>query len=237
MALLQISEPGGAGDPHQRRLAIGIDLGTTHSLVAACGTVLPNACRTNRAASSCRPPSAISPDGRREVGRAALRGGRERSGEHHCFGQALHGARAGRHRGPRAPALRLRRRSGHGAVAHRGGHQIAGRGVGRNPCQAAPARGRHLPRRRLRCGGHGTGVFRRCAAPGDQGRRAARRTERAAADQRADGGGDRLRAGERLGRLLRRLRPRWRHLRHLAPASHARCLRGRGHRRRLCTRR
>jgi molecular chaperone HscA len=35
MALLQISEPGGAADPHQRRIAVGIDLGTTHSLVAA----------------------------------------------------------------------------------------------------------------------------------------------------------------------------------------------------------
>ncbi|HSU20272.1 MAG TPA: Fe-S protein assembly chaperone HscA [Variovorax sp.] len=35
MALLQISEPGQAPDPHQRRVAIGIDLGTTHSLVAA----------------------------------------------------------------------------------------------------------------------------------------------------------------------------------------------------------
>jgi molecular chaperone HscA len=35
MALLQISEPGGAPDPHQRRIAVGIDLGTTHSLVAA----------------------------------------------------------------------------------------------------------------------------------------------------------------------------------------------------------
>ena len=35
MALLQISEPGQAPDPHQRRIAIGIDLGTTHSLVAA----------------------------------------------------------------------------------------------------------------------------------------------------------------------------------------------------------
>jgi molecular chaperone HscA len=34
MALLQISEPGRAPDPHQRRIAIGIDLGTTHSLVA-----------------------------------------------------------------------------------------------------------------------------------------------------------------------------------------------------------
>ena len=35
MALLQISEPGQASDPHQRRIAVGIDLGTTHSLVAA----------------------------------------------------------------------------------------------------------------------------------------------------------------------------------------------------------
>ena len=35
MALLQISEPGQSPDPHQRRLAVGIDLGTTNSLVAA----------------------------------------------------------------------------------------------------------------------------------------------------------------------------------------------------------
>ena len=34
MALLQISEPGQSLDPHQRRHAVGIDLGTTHSLVA-----------------------------------------------------------------------------------------------------------------------------------------------------------------------------------------------------------
>ena len=35
MALLQISEPGQSPNPHERRLAVGIDLGTTHSLVAA----------------------------------------------------------------------------------------------------------------------------------------------------------------------------------------------------------
>lgn len=34
MALLQISEPGQSSAPHQRRLAAGIDLGTTNSLVA-----------------------------------------------------------------------------------------------------------------------------------------------------------------------------------------------------------
>ncbi len=34
MALLQISEPGMTPDPHQRKRAVGIDLGTTNSLVA-----------------------------------------------------------------------------------------------------------------------------------------------------------------------------------------------------------
>jgi len=47
MALLQISEPGHAPAPHQHRLAVGIDLGTTNSLVATVrsgvATVLPDA--------------------------------------------------------------------------------------------------------------------------------------------------------------------------------------------------
>lgn len=34
MALLQIAEPGQSTAPHQHRIAVGIDLGTTHSLVA-----------------------------------------------------------------------------------------------------------------------------------------------------------------------------------------------------------
>ncbi|MGJ8619922.1 MAG: Fe-S protein assembly chaperone HscA [Methylophilaceae bacterium] len=34
MALLQISEPGMSAEPHQHKLAVGIDLGTTNSLVA-----------------------------------------------------------------------------------------------------------------------------------------------------------------------------------------------------------
>ena len=72
MALLQISEPGGAPDPHQRRIAVGIDLGTTHSLVAA----------VRHGVSECLPdvagrvilPSAVRylPNGRRQIGAAAL---------------------------------------------------------------------------------------------------------------------------------------------------------------------
>ena len=41
MALLQISEPGMAPAPHQRKLAVGIDLGTTNSLVAAVRNSIP----------------------------------------------------------------------------------------------------------------------------------------------------------------------------------------------------
>lgn len=47
MALLQISEPGQSPAPHARKLAVGIDLGTTHSLVATIRSgkndVLPDA--------------------------------------------------------------------------------------------------------------------------------------------------------------------------------------------------
>ncbi len=72
MALLQISEPGESPDPHQRRIAVGIDLGTTHSLVAAHrhGQVecLPDA------QGRVILPSAVRylADGRRQIGHAAL---------------------------------------------------------------------------------------------------------------------------------------------------------------------
>ncbi|TMI02806.1 MAG: Fe-S protein assembly chaperone HscA, partial [Betaproteobacteria bacterium] len=71
MVLLQISEPGASPEPHEHRLAVGIDLGTTNSLVATvrsgAATVLPDA--------HGRPllPSIVRflPDGRAEVGYAA----------------------------------------------------------------------------------------------------------------------------------------------------------------------
>ena len=72
MALLQISEPGQAPDPHQRRLAVGIDLGTTHSLVAAfrhgVAECLPDS------AGRVLLPSAVRylEGGRRQIGADAL---------------------------------------------------------------------------------------------------------------------------------------------------------------------
>lgn len=41
MALMQISEPGQSQAPHQKRIAVGIDLGTTHSLVAVVRNAKP----------------------------------------------------------------------------------------------------------------------------------------------------------------------------------------------------
>jgi molecular chaperone HscA len=72
MALLQLSEPGQTPDPHQRRIAVGIDLGTTHSLVAA----------VRHGVAECLPddqgrvilPSAVRylEGGRRQIGHEAL---------------------------------------------------------------------------------------------------------------------------------------------------------------------
>ena len=72
MALLQISEPGGAPDPHQRRIAIGIDLGTTNSLVAAVRNGVAE-CLPDEAGRVIL-PSAVRylPDGRRQIGASAL---------------------------------------------------------------------------------------------------------------------------------------------------------------------
>lgn len=68
MALLQISEPGQSPNPHERRIAIGIDLGTTHSLVAS----------VRNGVAECLPdeqgrvllPSVVryAPEGKRQIG-------------------------------------------------------------------------------------------------------------------------------------------------------------------------
>jgi molecular chaperone HscA len=71
MALLQISEPGMSPEPHQGRLAVGIDLGTTNSLVATVRSGIPVVLPDSHG----RPllPSIVRfrPDGRAEVGYAA----------------------------------------------------------------------------------------------------------------------------------------------------------------------
>jgi molecular chaperone HscA len=72
MALLQIAEPGLSSEPHQQRLAVGIDLGTTNSLVATVRHGLAEAIADEQG----RPllPSVVRfrADGTSEVGHAAV---------------------------------------------------------------------------------------------------------------------------------------------------------------------
>jgi molecular chaperone HscA len=72
MALLTISEPGQAPDPHQRRIAVGIDLGTTNSLVAAVRSSIPE-CLPDEAGRVMLPSAVRYLDGgKRAIGQAAL---------------------------------------------------------------------------------------------------------------------------------------------------------------------
>ncbi|MEH6577504.1 MAG: Fe-S protein assembly chaperone HscA [Amphritea sp.] len=57
MALLQIAEPGQSPEPHQRKLAVGIDLGTTNSLVATVRS--GNAATLADEGGSCLLPSVV----------------------------------------------------------------------------------------------------------------------------------------------------------------------------------
>jgi len=72
MALLQISEPGQSPDPHTRRVAVGIDLGTTHSLVAAVRNGVAECLPDDRGRAIL--PSAVRylEGGRRAIGADAL---------------------------------------------------------------------------------------------------------------------------------------------------------------------
>jgi molecular chaperone HscA len=72
MALLQISEPGQAPDPHQRRIAVGIDLGTTNSLVAAVRHGVPE-CLPDEQGRILLPSAVHYPEaGSRRIGHEAL---------------------------------------------------------------------------------------------------------------------------------------------------------------------
>jgi molecular chaperone HscA len=72
MALLQLAEPGESPDPHQLRLAVGIDLGTTNSLAATVRHSIPECLQGS--ACDILLPSVVryKKDGSTEVGATAL---------------------------------------------------------------------------------------------------------------------------------------------------------------------
>ena len=71
MALLQLSEPGMSTAPHQHRLAVGIDLGTTNSLVASVMSGVAQVLRDHQGEPLLPSVVRYFPDGRVVVGREA----------------------------------------------------------------------------------------------------------------------------------------------------------------------
>ena len=76
MALFQIAEPGLSAAPHEHRLAVGIDLGTTNSLVAAVVGGSPEVILDHDGRALLPSVVRYMPDGTVEVGRAALESAR-----------------------------------------------------------------------------------------------------------------------------------------------------------------
>lgn len=72
MALLQISEPGQSPNPHERRIAVGIDLGTTHSLVAAVRSGVAECLSDDQGRVLLPSVVRYAPEGKRQIGYDAM---------------------------------------------------------------------------------------------------------------------------------------------------------------------
>lgn len=72
MSLLQIAEPGQSHKPHQKKWVVGIDLGTTHSLVAAMQHGEVKALPDSEGKVMLPSVFAINPQGEQRIGEAAL---------------------------------------------------------------------------------------------------------------------------------------------------------------------
>ncbi|HWZ48102.1 MAG TPA: Fe-S protein assembly chaperone HscA [Herbaspirillum sp.] len=71
MALLQISEPGMSTAPHQHRIAVGIDLGTTNSLVATVRNSIPEVLQDEDGHTLLPSVVRYLPNGHANIGRKA----------------------------------------------------------------------------------------------------------------------------------------------------------------------
>src|SRR5690606_37140794 len=71
MALLQIAEPGMSAAPHQHKLAVGFDLGTTNSLVATVRSSMSTVLHDEEGHALLPSVVHYMPDGAIEVGHAA----------------------------------------------------------------------------------------------------------------------------------------------------------------------
>jgi molecular chaperone HscA len=98
MALLQIAEPGMSTAPHQHRLAVGIDLGTTNSLVATVRHGIPEVLNDDEGHALL--PSIVHylKTGYATIGYKAKAAQTTDPKKYDCFGEAIHGPWLERHR-------------------------------------------------------------------------------------------------------------------------------------------
>ena len=220
--------------------AIGIDLGTTNSLVAYVKDGVPFVIPDATGDALCR-RSCPSPRRARSTSAATRRAGCSPTPARTVYsvkrfmgkgiddlarrGAAVsvpHRRRAGRRR-----ADRSRRTAAHAAGDLRV-HSARAEAPRRDLLpRAGRFRSRGISRRH-----HRARLFQRRAAHGDARRRTTRRARRAAHHQRADRGVAGLRARQAPPRHDRGLRPRRRHLRHLDPEGRGRRVPGARHQRR-----
>ena len=218
---------------------IGIDLGTTNSVVAVMEGGQPAVIVNQEGARTTPSVVAIAKDGERLVGQVAKRQA-VTNPENTVFsikrfmGRKFDEVPSEASRVPyKVVARRERRRVGRGARQE----ILAAGNLGDGPAEAE-AGGRGLSRREGdRRGHHRAGLLQRRAAAGHEGRRQDCRPERPAHHQRADGRGARLRPRQEEGRNDRRLRLRRRHLRHLGARGGRGRRRGEGDQRRHAPRR
>ena len=147
--------------------------------------------------------------------------GRHQPEEHPVCGQAADRAQVRGKRsaeGHRPDALRDRQGGQRRRMGRLQGQEArAAADLGRSAAQDEEDRGGLPGRGGDRSRDHRAGLLQRQPAPGDQGRGSHRRPGSQADHQRADGGSAGLRPGQgrQQGSQDRRLRPGWRHLRHL----------------------
>ena len=181
---------------------IGIDLGTTNSVVAVMEGGEPTVIPQREGGRTVPSVVAFTKTGERLVGQLAKRQAITNPGNTVYLDQALHGPSLGRPGGQalartssRTPSRRTPRATASRVKLADGKTLHAARDQRDDPAEAQDGR-RGLPRREDHRGGHHRpGLLRRHAAPGDQGRRPHRRPRRQADHQRAD----RVRPGLRPG--------------------------------------
>ena len=218
---------------------IGIDLGTTNSVVAVMEGGEPTVIINQEGSRTTPSVVAFTKDGERLVGQVAKRQS-VTNPENTVYsikrfmGRRYDEANEEMKMVPYKVVKTVERRR---PRRHQGQAVLAPRDFRPDPDEAQAGR-RGLPGRKGDAGGHHrAGLFQRRPAPGHQGRGQDRRPRRRADHQRADRGRAGLRPGQEEEREDRGLRLRRRHVRHLDPGGRRRRRRGQVHQRRHAPRR